>query len=294
MRRNLVIARIGSGSLHEQWLDGDRLREWDLVLCPYQPTPFDDDPRWTTSGIIPGPKWSGLRTLLNGWDGWRGYERIWLPDDDLLADSRTIDRMFAIAAGAGLELFAPALDERSYYAHFSTMRNPRFHGRWTGFVEIMMPGFTAGALAELLPTLDLSTTGWGWGLDSLWPKLLGYRDVGIIDATPVLHTRPVGAMRDAELRARVLAESDRILAAGGCRQEHRTLSAFGADLGPLPLSPEALLAELVHGWRYLIDRDPRIHAWIADYQRPATGWIDYPVEGTPAGPAPLDRNCLAG
>src|SRR3712207_7749167 len=50
---------------------------------------------------------------------------------------------------------------RSYYAHFITMENPRFHGRWVGFVEIMVPGFSRAALERLLPTLELTRTGWG-------------------------------------------------------------------------------------------------------------------------------------
>ena len=46
---------------------------------------------------------------------------------------------------------------------------------------------------------------------SRWPKLLDYQNVGIIDCTPVTHTRPVGVMRDLELARAVHAESDAIL-----------------------------------------------------------------------------------
>src|SRR3712207_3001992 len=156
---------------------------------------------------------------------------------------------------------------RSHYAHFITMENPRFHGRWVGFVEIMVPGFSRAALERLLPTLDLSRTGWGWGLDSVWPKLLGYRNVGIIDATPVLHTRPVGQMRDVDLASRVLAESDRLLTEYDCEQVHTTFGAFGPDLRPRALTEDELLAELVAGSRYLIETDPRVLSWITAYQR---------------------------
>jgi hypothetical protein len=68
--------------------------------------------------------------------------------------------MFAIAGEVGLRLFAPALHESSYFADFVTMRNASFHGRWTGFVEIMSPAFTTETLEALLPTLDLTETGW--------------------------------------------------------------------------------------------------------------------------------------
>ena len=281
MSRKLVLARVGSNSLHRCWLDNGKPRDWDLYLVPYQPMPSQDGVDCGMSDVIPGPKWSGIRTLLNEWDGWRAYDYIWVPDDDIYADQRTIDRLFAVAEALGLDLFAPALHRASYYAHFTTMQSPRFYGRWVGFVEIMMPGFSRTALERLLPTLDLTETGWGWGLDSLWPKLLDYKNVAIVDGTPVIHTRPVGQMRDRELAMSVRAESDAILSSNDCRQVHTTFGAFGPDLKPLDLTPEQLLMELVNGAQYLIERDPRVLYWIFEYQRAHFGCPEYPIAGTP-------------
>ena len=281
MPRNLVLARVGSASLHPRWLDAGTPRDWDLRLVPYEPMPSQNGVDCVVGEVVPGPKWSGLRDALNTWDGWREYDYIWLPDDDIDADQETISRMFEVARAVGLDLFAPALHESSYYAHFITMRNPRFHGRWTGFVEIMVPGFSSAALEKLLPTLDLSETGWGWGLDSLWPKLLGYENVGIIDATPVAHTRPVGVMRDPELARRVREESDSILGTGDCRQVHTTFGAFGPDLQRLDMTPEQLLREAVEGTEYLWRKDPRVLYWLLEYQSGHFDWPDYPIEGTP-------------
>jgi hypothetical protein len=284
MRKNLVLARVGSRSLHPRWVEGSQARNWDLRLVPFEPIPQQAGVDIEVEDVIPGPKWSGLRELLGRWDGWRDYDRIWMPDDDIAADPGTITRMFDVAQAVGLDLFAPALDRSSYYAHFITMENPSFYGRWVGFVEIMIPGFSRTALEKLLPTLDLTETGWGWGLDSLWPKLLDYQNVGIIDGTPVVHTRPVGQMRDAELRRRVIEESDRILASNDCRQMHTTFGAFDSTLEPLELGPERLLVELVSGWEYLIERDPRVLWWIVDYQRAQSNWPEYPIAGTPEVP----------
>jgi hypothetical protein len=281
MSRNLVLARVGPGSLHQRWIDHSTPRDWDLYLSPYAPIAPEAGAGCEVGPVISGPKWSGVREVLNGWDGWRDYDYVWLPDDDIDASQATIGAMFDVARAVGLDLFAPALQESSHYAHFSTMVNRRFFGRWVGFVEIMIPAFSTQALERLLPTLDLTETGWGWGLDSLWPSLLDYENVGIIDATPVVHTRPVGEMRDLDLSRRVLAESDRIMADNDCRQLHATLGAFGSDLARLDLTAEQLLADLVAGWRYLHERDPRILAWIAEFQRPASGWPEYPVAGTP-------------
>jgi hypothetical protein len=280
--KSLVIARVGSSSIHPCWIDRGKPRDWDLYLLPYQPIPPHDGLDWVVGDVIPGPKWSGIRELLKTWDGWRDYDRVWFPDDDIYASQDTVSRMFEVAREVGLDVFAPALHESSSFAHFITMRNPSFYGRWVGFVEIMVPGFSRAAMDMLLPTLDLSETGWAWGLDSLWPKRLGYENLGIIDGTPVIHTRPVGQMRDLELQRRVHAESDMILETNDCKQEHVTFGAFGPDLEALDLTPERLLVELVKGWQYLVDRDPRVLAWIMEYQRANAEWPPYPIEGTPS------------
>jgi hypothetical protein len=280
-RTNLVLARVGVDSLHPEWLDPGNDRSWDLRLVPYQPIAAHDHIDCVVGEVVTGPKWSGIRQVLHSWDGWRDYDHVWIPDDDIRTSQRMINEMFDVAAKVGLELFAPALDETSHYAHFSTMRNSSFYGRWVGFVEIMVPGFRADTLARLLPTLDLSETGWGWGLDSVWPKLLGYANVGIIDGTPVAHTRPVGQMRDAVLAARVRQESDRLFERYDCAQVHTTFGAFGEDLQPLQLTPDRLLLDLLRGWDHLLDRDPRILSWIVEFHRQRFPSLPYPIEGTP-------------
>ena len=97
----------------------------------------------------------------------------------------------------------------------------------------------------------------------------------------MIHTRPVGQMRDAELGRQVMAESDAIMAEYDCQQVHSTFAAFGPDLERLDLGPESLLAQLAKGWEYLIARDPRVLTWIMDFQKPHFEWPEYPIAGTP-------------
>ena len=284
MRRNLIITRAGANSLHPGWLDPNAERTWDLYLCPYEPIPEQTGLDCEVGDVIAGPKWTGIRDLLSSWGGWRDYDYVWLPDDDIAATPDAINAMFGVAASAHLDLFAPALDEGSYFAHFIAMRNSTFFARRVGFVEIMVPGFSRSALEQLQPTLDLTETGWGWGLDSVWPKLLDYENVAIIDAITVSHTRAVGVVRDPDLRRRVHEESDKLLERYDCRQEHVTFGAIDEDLRPVDLAPEALLAGLVKGWDYLIEKDPRLLWWIADFQRQHFEGPAYPTAGTPDAP----------
>jgi hypothetical protein len=282
--RNLVIARVGRNSLHRSWINAGKPRGWDLYLCPFQEIPPQTDVDCVVGDVITGAKWTGLRTLLHSWDGWRDYDHIWLPDDDILASQDTISAMFEAAAALQFKLFTPALHESSHYGHYIIMRNRNFFARRVGFVEILVPGFSRPVLEHLLDTLDLSATGWGWGLDPLWAKLLDYKDLGILDATPVLHTRPVGALRDGDLHRRLSEENDRILAEHDCASQMVTFAGIGADLQDMALSPTELLVNLVQGWDYLFDRDPRLLRWIVEHQAPSFDWPAYPVLGAPASP----------
>ncbi|MFC7543874.1 hypothetical protein ACFQU2_36650 [Siccirubricoccus deserti] len=107
MRKNLVLARVGRNSLHRSWIDASKPRDWDLRLCPFQEIAPQDDLDCIQGEVIPGPKWTGLRQLLNSWDGWRNYEQIWLPDDDILASQDAIGAMFDAARRLDFKLFAP-------------------------------------------------------------------------------------------------------------------------------------------------------------------------------------------
>jgi hypothetical protein len=286
MRRHLVIARVGRKSLHPSWIDPGTDRDWDLYLCPFQEIPAQTDIDCTTGEVFVGPKWTGLDRLLKSWNGWRDYEYVWLPDDDIFASQADIDAMFQLGKALEFDLFAPALQESSYYAHYITMANRSFFARRVGFVEIMMPCFRTTTLEELLPTLELSTTGWGWGLDSVWPKLMGYKGLGILDCVSVLHTRPVGAFRDPELRRRVLEESDTLLRNHACGQQMITFAGVDANLLDVKLNADQLLVRLVEGWQYLLRRDPSVLRWVVEHQRGSLDtWPEYPVEGCPSGPA---------
>jgi hypothetical protein len=200
--------------------------------------------------------------------------------------------MFQVGRALDFHLFAPALHATSHYAHFIAMRNTSFFARRVGFIEIMIPCFRRATLEELLPTLALSATGWGFGLDSAWPKMLNYEHIGIIDEVSVVHTRPVGTFKDPELRRRVMQESDNILGKFECSQRLVTFAGIGPDLfagiGPdlrdAWLTPERLVVELVRGWQYLFDQDANALRWLFEQQQYLFSESPYPVFGLPTSP----------
>jgi hypothetical protein len=191
--RHLVVLRAGDRSLHGQWIAGPD-PDFDLFISYYgnEPDRYRADAAlWEARK---GPKWPCIGELLEAQSALlEQYDTFWFPDDDLAVDTATINRMFALFRGFALALAQPALTRESFHAHPMLLQRPGHVLRHTGFVEVMAPIFDREALRACLPSFQRSRSG--WGLDFVWPRLVGPERrtaIAILDATPVWHTRPLG------------------------------------------------------------------------------------------------------
>lgn len=131
-----------------------------------------------------------------------------LVDDDVVLPRGFLDRFLALAEGFGFELAQPAHAFASHAAWDVTRRRPGVLARRTRFVEIgPITAISAKAARELLPFPDLRM---GWGLDARWSAIAAEHDwpIGIIDATPVRHLKPVAS---AYPRDEAIAEAEAFL-----------------------------------------------------------------------------------
>lgn len=193
-RENLVIVRAGDKSLHPQWLSSAE-RSWDIVVSYYGDHPARYLDQYDVLHLYKGSKWQGIadyiaknRATINA------YKYIWLPDDDLLTDTKTINRFFAYCSKLNLTLAQPALTPYSYYSWEITLQNPQTLCRLTDFVEIMAPCFKVETLHEFETSFTANSSG--WGLEWVWRDIAtaaGLLQFGIVDQTPVHHTRKVGS-----------------------------------------------------------------------------------------------------
>ena len=202
-RPDLVVLRAGDTSLHGTWVKdiGDDARSWDLCISSYGPDPASLlDQAEYVSHQPHQRKFQAIHDLFcNGSPLWQ-YDRIWLPDDDLMVRWSDINLMFHLARKYDLDLSQPSLlpVEGCFITHGITRQQPANVLRYVNFVEIMCPIFSARALAVCHGTFRDSVSG--FGLDRLWPALLGggRTRIAIIDATGVIHTRPVGQNYDVQ------------------------------------------------------------------------------------------------
>lgn len=192
--RFLIIARVGDNSLHKEWLTPIENKNFDLCISYFgdYPERFRNDCDYYYESK--GTKWPKIKEVIEnlGEKVIEQYDAIWFPDDDIMTTSTNINKMFNIFIEQGFDLAQPALTQNSYFSHKVTIEQPDYLWRYSEFVEIMVPILSKNALKQLWQTFDICPSG--WGLDLLWPKLLGYprKKIAVIDDTAVQHTRPVG------------------------------------------------------------------------------------------------------
>ncbi|HET8541993.1 MAG TPA: hypothetical protein VFL83_19105 [Anaeromyxobacter sp.] len=214
-KKNLVFLRVGDRSTHREWIGDPATRSYDVWLDYYEegdPSKWSDDPALLTVG--PGTtKYARAHALLPELSR---YEAVWFPDDDISVGPAGVERLFETFHALGMLLAQPSLADPSYVSHEITRWNGAFEVRYTNFVEAMCPLFSREALLACAPSFSLSVSA--FGLDMIWSRMLrDPRDrIGMIDAAPVVHTRPIGAgtwRRPAGFDP--IADRDRVLGAFG-------------------------------------------------------------------------------
>ena len=199
-RRNLVILRANERSLHTSWpADIDAFdRSWDLCVSYYgEEASFPPDDFAEFHVLQRGErKFGAIHKLLHQGSPLWDYDYVMLPDDDLMMSWVDLNNVFEICREHALELAQPALTAESFWGQQITLKQPGMRLRFTNYVETMMPIFSVEALRLCAPTFRHA--GIGWGLDLIWPALLGspVDRIGVVDLIGVTHTRPVGGDYD--------------------------------------------------------------------------------------------------
>ncbi len=186
----LVVIRGAADAACKAWMKQDAPRRWDLLLDWYGPEPDipDDLADFAHFGGI--TKFPSIKQIDATWPGYlQSYEAVWFVDGDVQIAFEDIDILFEMFSRHDLWLAQPALSLSSFYAHEICVHRPGSALRYVNFVEIMAPIFSRHALEMCLATFDQSISG--WGLDVVWPTLLGtpQRRIAIIDAIQIEHPR---------------------------------------------------------------------------------------------------------
>ena len=193
MNKYLIIVRAGDKSLHPQWF-GDN-RNWDIVVSYYGGNNGRYEGQYDYMHYFKGSKWQGLHDFIRTNKSFiTQYEYVWFPDDDLLSDCENLNNFFELSSSLDLTISQPSLTEYSYYSWDITLKIPGIEARITDFVEIMAPCFKVKLFDNFSSTFSENTSGFGY--EWLWKKIAITKNIfkfGIIDSTPIFHTRKVGS-----------------------------------------------------------------------------------------------------
>jgi len=184
--KNLIIAPVGDFSYHPNWVNSPK-RNFDLILVYFGSHPnryrFDADYYFEKKGFF---KFENVRWIVETFpDIIKGYDTFWFPDNDIMADPRSIDQMFEIFNQHKLDLAQPAISIDSHINWGITVESPSSEIRYVNFIENMCPLFNKDSLFQVLNTFSMVRSG--WGLDFLWSKMLEGKNLAIIDNVVVRH-----------------------------------------------------------------------------------------------------------
>ena len=191
LRKNCVISAVGKKSLHKYWLRNGENRTFDLHLIVYDEsfTEFYND-----ADFVYLKKGFKLKLvydyLMNHTNFLEHYSFFFIPDDDIMTDAQSIDKLFSLMEQYSLKIAQPAL-KQSYYTYPITLQEHYFVLRYSNFVEMMLPCFSREALNKVINTFNENESG--WGTEFHWPLLIkaNKTDMAIIDSVPMIHTQPV-------------------------------------------------------------------------------------------------------
>ena len=113
------------------------------------------------------------------------YDGYLFLDGDLEFNASQLSAFLAFVNAANLDLAQPSVTRDSYCYWKMAYQQQGFVFREASFVEVMAPYMSRFALSKLLPTFEKSIST--YGLDLVWPSLVGNKAIAVVDAFQVRH-----------------------------------------------------------------------------------------------------------
>ena len=191
MKKSLYASPIGKDAkqLLIKIIERFGHERFDFLLMVYDDSRFDDV-IFSRCRIIydKSPLFQQTKRILTS-DICRDYEYIffWMDDIDIL--SFNPENFLNIMRRYKIQVGQPALSHDSYISHPITKCTTSRIGRYTDFVEQMVPVYTAESWNRIWHLFSYDKYGWGWGYDLLTYSYGRLLRMAIIDAEVVKHTK---------------------------------------------------------------------------------------------------------
>lgn len=179
--------------------------DFDYLIFVYDDTEFEEEIFRCCKFIYEkGLRWYFMKKYVTP-EYCSKYDYLFFWADDIDVDGFSYKQFLEVMQKNNLEIAQPALTPDSYFGVPMTVQVKKYKvGRYTDYVEQMIPVFTPEAWRKYWGMMASDYNFWGWGYGQLAKAYCKYKNMGILDCTPVRHCRPVGskltsAPREAEL-----------------------------------------------------------------------------------------------
>lgn len=188
-RKYLAFVRCGT---RHQLIDDDGERNFDIALNLY--AKYNNESQNDHEYLIVGGlnKYKAAYQFIDG-DLLARYKGVIFLDDDLVMSYSSLSRFLEYCSENNMMLAQPSLSRDSYCSHKHLVNVSGTGWRAVDIIEVMCPYFSAEALKVAIRSFDLSYST--WGLDYIWPKLLGVVPA-VVDEYTIKHIRPINSGGD--------------------------------------------------------------------------------------------------
>ncbi len=156
-----------------------------------------------------------------------GVDWLVVTDDDIAFPPHFLDHFLCACEAASLKIAQPAHRFRSHTSWAITQRMWNSLVHLTHFVECgPLTAFHRDMFGLILPFPE---TRWAWGLDVIWGEIARRENlaIGVVDATPIAHLRPVAEIYDS---GAAVSEARALLERFGVRRSNREILTTTAVL----------------------------------------------------------------
>jgi len=211
--KNLLITTVGKYNHLDKWLNGKPNFDVALVNYDRHEDPPDLVYRCAYYDTFTTFKYPGLWDVF--WDESRllRYNYFWMPDEDIDLSCNEINKLFSRMGELNLDLAQPSIEksDTSFPSWECFTHKENTDIIYSNFIEITCPCFGRDALGKCLGTFKESQSG--WGLDLVWPNLIGDNgnNIAIINSIIAKHTRPVrsGSLYDSLQKKKISPSQER-------------------------------------------------------------------------------------
>lgn len=98
----------------------------------------------------------------------KAYDRFFIIDDDIIISVSDINKLFELSEIHKFSICQPSFNPESKISHKITVHVPKSSFRYTNFIEVNVPIFTAKALHNLMKHYDTKLIGWGIDYLYIW------------------------------------------------------------------------------------------------------------------------------